>query len=640
MDFSQAVILAGGLGTRLRERLRGAPKPLVEVCGVPLLERQVSELKKYGFTKIVVLVEYRAEKIEDFFALNNDFGLDVKVVRDGEKTGTGGALFGARELLEEFFLLVYGDTLFNVDLHKFCGSFRTMSPSAALLFLHPNDHPSDSDLVELDDENWVKKIHPYPHQEKPYLSNLVNAALGLFRKDVLFSHVMEELSFDITRDFLPRLIDLGYTVGGYNSPEYIKDIGTPERLDRAEFALQTGLVNRACLSEKQKIVFFDRDGTLNKAFPEYINEPSVLDVYPSSGQAIRALQLEEWRIVLATNQPVIARGEATFSDVKEVNAKLENKISQDKAFFDRIFVCPHHPHSGFVGEVAALKILCDCRKPSAGLVKMGLAQLNGDPAKSWFVGDSTSDIGAAKNAGVSSITLRTGNAGLDDKYPYYPEIILDNVAAASQFILSDSIKITTKVSYLMSVFGTKKHWFLAGASKVGKTTIAHVIKKEALNLGLNCQVIELDRWLLGFSGRAENTDVLGKYDIAAICTTFYKINEKMLSFSQLQSVHLPIYNRKYRKKSHLEEEMAFDPETIFIWEGIPAYEISKMLGVEQSTVLVTASDESVQERLLSEYKSRGALISDSNDFLNGTMAESEIVDALHVPISPFFSIKN
>lgn len=172
----QAVILAGGKGTRLRERLGGRPKPLVDICGRPLLERQLLLLRQGGCAHVVVLVSHAADQVRAFLA-GRDWGLRVDCVDDGTALGTAGAVLAARGRLDAEFLVLYGDVMLEVDLARFESFHRAEPAAAATLFLHPNDHPHDSDLVETDGAGRIVAFHPCPRGAGRFYPNLVNAGL-------------------------------------------------------------------------------------------------------------------------------------------------------------------------------------------------------------------------------------------------------------------------------------------------------------------------------------------------------------------------------------------------------------------------------------------------------------------------------
>ena len=431
--MNQAVILAGGKGTRLKERLGDLPKPLVDVAGVPLLLRQLGALEAAGFDEALVLVNHRAEAIEDFLA-TTPLKIRCRIVNDGDPRGTAGAVLALGDQLADQFLVVYGDTLFDIDFARFLAFHRERPGIAGSLFLHPNDHPEDSDLVEIDDQARIVGFHPYPHPAGSWFPNLVNAALYVLEKSSLADYRNLAPPLDFAKDLFPRMLADGHLLAGYVSSEYIKDLGTPGRLDKAEAALGRGAVARASYRYPQRAVFIDRDGTVNLE-RGFIRRAEDLEVFPFVGEALKRLNDAEYRTVLVTNQPVLARGEATPADLRRIHGRLDAEVAQHKAFFDAKYVCPHHPDSGFPGEVKALKVVCDCRKPAPGLILRAAHDMNIDLAQSWFVGDSTADFGAARPAGVRSLGVQTGEGGRDGRYPYAPDAVVDDFAAAVDYIL-------------------------------------------------------------------------------------------------------------------------------------------------------------------------------------------------------------
>lgn len=430
----QALILAGGKGTRLAEVLKGKPKCLVDVDGIPLLERQIGLLKAYGIDDVVVLVNHEAGQVERFLEERQHFGISVRLIDDGEPRGTAGAVLACLDQLAERFVVLYGDTLIAVDLGRFIAAHEA-SGAAATLYLHPNDHPADSDLVELDDDGFLLAFHPYPHDPARYYSNLVNAALYVIDKAALAPWRAFRTPSDFGKDLFPAMLAAGVRIKGYVSFEYIKDVGTPKRLAKAEAQLRSGLVERASLAHRQKAVFLDRDGTLNE-HRGFISTLDELVVIPGSGEAVRRLNDAEFRTVLVTNQPVIARGEVTTRGLATLHAKLETELARAGGFLDAIYYCPHHPDGGYPGEIAELKIACDCRKPRTGMIDRAARELNIDLGESWMIGDTTRDIETARRAGLRSILVRTGEGGRDGRYAgVVPDFVADDIAGAVSLIL-------------------------------------------------------------------------------------------------------------------------------------------------------------------------------------------------------------
>jgi histidinol-phosphate phosphatase family protein len=429
----QAVILAGGEGTRLRSRLTGLPKPLVDVAGVPLLGRQMALLRDGGCDSAVILVNHGAEHIRRYCAANGDFGLQLRLIDDGTPRGTAGAVLAALDQLAERFIVVYGDTLINVDLKRMWRAHCARSADASL-FVHPNDHPHDSDIVELDDAGWITAFHPYPHPAERYLPNMVNAGLYVIERAALEKWRRFPVPSDFAKQLFPAMLAAGARLHGYASFEYIKDIGTPARLDAAIAHLRSGRVARASLAERQQAVFTDRDGTLN-VHRDYVRTPDELDLLDGVAEAIRRLNEAEYRVVVVTNQPVIARGECSFAGLRQIHAKLETQLGRGGAFVDRILFCPHHPDRGFAGEVAELKIECACRKPGTALIEAAARDLNIDLARSWLVGDSAADIRAAQRAGLRSVLVGPDGALREAGLAAAPDFVVADFPAAVNLVL-------------------------------------------------------------------------------------------------------------------------------------------------------------------------------------------------------------
>lgn len=428
----QALILAGGKGTRLAERLAGKPKPLVDVCGVPLLERQIRTLQEHGVEEILVLVNHAADQIRDFFE-TRDFDAKVTIIDDGAPRGTAGAALACLDLIQSRSLIVYGDTLFDIDIAHMIAVHDSAGADATLL-LHPNDHPIDSDLVAIDPDGYLTAFHPHPHPPGANLRNLVNAAFYVVEKEALMRWRDTPVPSDFGHDLFPAMLAAGQRLFGYVSAEYIKDLGTPTRLDKVERHLSSGLVARASRRVMQRAVFIDRDGTLNR-LAGHISAPEAIETVPGAAAGVRRLNDAGIRTVLITNQPVIARGECDLPTLDRIHGRLEMLLSEQGGYLDRIYFCPHHPHKGYAGEVPELKVVCTCRKPEPGMIESAIVDLNIDRNRSWMVGDSSADMLAANRAGVLAMRVRTGES--DSKYDDVADMTVKDFAAAAKFITEE-----------------------------------------------------------------------------------------------------------------------------------------------------------------------------------------------------------
>src|SRR5262245_24480315 len=174
------------MGKRLRQRLGDLPKPMIPIGGRPLLEHQIELARKHGFDRIVIFACYRADLIESHFVDGRKWGVKISYIVEKEPLGTAGAVLAGFDALAENFLVLYGDTLANVDLKRIWERHLSTQADATLL-LHPNDHPLDSDLVETNAQSWITAFHNRPHSPDRWFQNLVNAGLYVIRKPALES---------------------------------------------------------------------------------------------------------------------------------------------------------------------------------------------------------------------------------------------------------------------------------------------------------------------------------------------------------------------------------------------------------------------------------------------------------------------
>jgi len=430
------VIVAGGKGTRLAQQFGQMPKALVPIGGKPLLQHQLELVARSGVTQVTILAGHQGDQISRFVGEDGRYGVETQVFVEDEPLGNAGALVRVLDLLPEQFFVLYGDVMAAVDLQRMARHHLDFGADFTSL-AHPNDHPWDSDLLEADFEGRVTAIHAYPHPADRYFGNLVNAALYVVRREALRPWERAERHVDFTKDIMPGLIASGRRVMAYRSSEYVKDMGTPERLLKVEADWRAGKINLAEPRRRAPAVFFDRDGTLNVE-KGFLRHADALELTPGAGEALVALRKAGFRLVVLTNQPVIARGEASESDVRNIHRRLEWELGKAGAYLDAIYMCPHHPDSGFAGERPELKMLCDCRKPATGLFERARLDLNIDPSASWMIGDQTRDIEMAKRAGLRSVLVQTGSAGRDRRFVATPDYFAANLQIAAETILQHS----------------------------------------------------------------------------------------------------------------------------------------------------------------------------------------------------------
>lgn len=409
----KVVIMAGGKGTRIASVRSDIPKPMIPVCGKPILEHQINCLKKNGFTDITLVIGHLGKAIQDYFGDGTSFGVKISYFEETEPLGTAGALFKLN--ITEDFLLLCGDIVFDMDLNRFL-AFHKERGAFASLVAHPNNHPYDSSVLVTETlppkekgglpiENgkvvaWLTK-----EDERAYYRNLVNAGIELISPKLLEEtkkrYVAKNISIpkklDLDRDILKPAIENG-KIFAYHTTEYIKDMGTPDRLEEVESDIKSGKVASRNLSKKQKAIFLDRDGTINKK-NGFITKTEQFELIDGVATAIKKINESDYLAVVVTNQPVIARGDCDFTDLAFIHQKLETELGKSGAYLDAIYICPHHTDKGFAGERPEYKCDCECRKPKPGLLLQAAKELNIDLSQSFMIGDSENDVLAGKNAG-------------------------------------------------------------------------------------------------------------------------------------------------------------------------------------------------------------------------------------------------
>jgi len=406
------IIIAGGKGTRLG--LKEIPKPMVRINSKPLLEHQILLAKRYGIKDIYILSGYLSEVIVDYFKDGKKLGVNITHIVERKPLSTAGALKQLEKILNDRFMVFYGDTIMDIDLESFIKFDEIHKDSVGSIMVHPNDHPHDSDLLEIDGNCKVTTFYSKPHKKDVYYPNLVNAALYIFSPKVL-SYIEKDVMSDFGKDIFPKIVE-NENLYAYKTTEYLKDMGTPKRLKKVEEDLKSGKVHRLNRSNKQKAIFLDRDGVINKEV-DNLSDIDKFELLDGVVDAIKLLNKSEYIVIVVTNQPAVAKGFITEAELKQIHKKMDTLLGEEGAYVDDLYYCPHHPQSGFEGEVPELKIDCECRKPKSGMLVKASQNYNIDLANSWIIGDRYTDIQAGKNVNCKTILVQTGHAGNDkDKF--------------------------------------------------------------------------------------------------------------------------------------------------------------------------------------------------------------------------------
>jgi histidinol-phosphate phosphatase family protein len=418
------IILCGGLGTRMREETEYKPKPMVLIGGKPIIEHQILLFKRYGIRRIWILLGHQGNKIKEYFGDGRKWKVKIYYHQEKEPMGTAGALKILENKIKKDFLVVSGDVMMNIDLRKFI-NWHKKQKGIATFIVHPNDHPFDSDLVEINKDKRIIAFLKRPHPSNRIFHNLSIASIYIFSPRI-FQFIPKNRKSDIEKDILPKILKSEQKIYAYKTSEYIKDIGTPNRLMKVRKDYVLEKLKKITLKNTRKAVFLDRDGVINEEIDQ-LSRLKNLKIYDFSAKAIKQINDLGYLAIIITNQPMIAKGFMTIKDLDEIHKKLETELGKQGAKIDAFYYCPHHPEKGFPGEISELKIECNCRKPKIGLFLKAKKEFNINFKKSYMIGDQTSDILAGKRAGCKTILVKTGYGGKDNLFSVSPDFVAQNL---------------------------------------------------------------------------------------------------------------------------------------------------------------------------------------------------------------------
>lgn len=403
----QAVIMAGGKGTRLASVTMGEfPKPMVPVTGKPLLEWQIEKLKENGITDIYFIIGHLGKKIQEYFGDGTRFGFHARYIEEKEPLGTAGVFYYLKDMIVgDSFYLIFGDVLFDIDLPRM-EAFHRQHNARATLFVHPNSHPYDSDLVELDNDGRVVRLESKDHERSIYYRNLVNAGLYLLDAAVC-EMVGRPAKMDLENEVIVPMIEQGLPVFGYLSPEYIKDVGTPERIAAAEEDMNSGVIAAKSLKKKQKCVFVTLD-CIWRRHKAFIHKRENIELNSYAVDALKVLNKSAWLVIVITKRTVTEKEMCGIIEVEDNYKMLETLLGEKGVYVNDIM----------------FEVTRQCEE-----------KYNIDFFQSWIAGDTITDIQTGKKEGLRTVLLKTGEAGSDDKFNVKADFFADNLLSAAEYIM-------------------------------------------------------------------------------------------------------------------------------------------------------------------------------------------------------------
>lgn len=397
----QVVVLCGGLGTRLGALTHDTPKPLLDVAGTPFLGRLLFEMRRHGFGRALLLAAFRSAQIEAFARETGAaLGMSIAVAVEPDQAGTGGALWHARDRLDETFLLLNGDSWLDINVLDLAWRAARHPAADLVLALRPLADASRSGTVALAGERVVR-FTPRPDRAGP---GLINGGVSLVRR-----RVVEALtgSCSLEADVLPGLAASG-RLAGFTYDGFFIDIGTPASFEAGQRSIPR--------QQRRPAVFLDRDGVLNED-RGYVGTIDRFAWLPGAVTGIKRLNDAGRAVFVVTNQAGVARGRYTEEDVGILHAHMQAELRAAGAHVDDFRYCPDHPD----GTVVRYARASAWRKPAPGMILDVLEHWPLDRAASVMVGDKQSDVAAAEAAGIRGLLV-------EKDAPFDADLLLGAVA--------------------------------------------------------------------------------------------------------------------------------------------------------------------------------------------------------------------
>lgn len=378
IGISQAVILAGGRGERLRPITDTMPKPMVPINGKPFLTYLVELLKNNGIKEIVMLLGYMPEKIAEYFGDGAKFGVKIKYSVTGVEDETGTRIRSAKDLLRDKFLLMYADNYWPLNLTAIF-SFYEKTGKVAAVTVYTNKDKATKNNIKVGVDGLVEK-----YDKSRTAEDLNGVEIGFFILDKSILDLMPSRNFSFEKEILPALV-ADQNLSGFMTNHKYYSIGSLERLPMTEEFLKP-----------KKIIFLDRDGVINEKpkKADYVKSWDEFKFLPGAIEGIELLAKKGYKLYIVTNQAGIGRGIMSENALAEIHKRLNSELAAYGVKLSGIYYCPHSWNEG-----------CDCRKPKAGMFFRAAHDHHIDLSKAVFIGDDERDLQAGEAAGCRTILI-------------------------------------------------------------------------------------------------------------------------------------------------------------------------------------------------------------------------------------------
>lgn len=369
---TQAVILAGGRGERMRPLTDIRPKPMIEVCGKPFLEHQIELLRAQGFKKILLLLGYLPEIVQNYFGDGRKWGIEIEYSVTAVEDLTGRRLKLAEKKLDDIFFLVYCDNYWPLPMEKMWQRFSELDVPLMVTVYSNKDNYTKS-VLKVDDAGFVTI---YDKKKKTPDLQGTEISYAIVRKDLIRQLPDENVGLEET--LFPPLIAKRQLAAFVTHHRYYS-VGDTFRLP----------ITREFLSRRPAVIL-DRDGVLNVKPPRanYVRNWSEFKWTPDAKEILYQLNEANFRVIIVSNQAGINRGAMTENDLQQIHLRMVAEAEQAGGHIDAIYFCPHDWDEG-----------CECRKPKPGMLFQAQHDFNLDLSRTLFIGDDERDAQAADAAG-------------------------------------------------------------------------------------------------------------------------------------------------------------------------------------------------------------------------------------------------